>query len=59
LISGALNEVLRREGNIMKKITGKLQKENFRTLLEEAAKTAPSMIIAYQLAWARWQEKYG
>jgi len=43
----------------MKKITGKLQKENFRKLLEETAKTAPTMIIAYQLAWARWQEKHG
>ena len=43
----------------MKKITGKLQKENFRKLLEETAKTAPTMALAYQLAWAKWQEKYG
>lgn len=43
----------------MKKIIGKRQKENFRLLLEETAKTAPTMIIAYQLAWAQWQKKYG
>lgn len=43
----------------MKKITGKRQKEAFRLLLAEAAKTAPTMALAYQLAWARWQEKYG
>jgi hypothetical protein len=62
LIPRALSEGIikgKGKGDIMKKITGKLQKENFRKLLEETAKTAPTMIIAYQLAWARWQEKHG
>jgi hypothetical protein len=43
----------------MKKITGKIQKENFRKLLEETAKTAPSIQAAYLLACVKWQAKYG